>query len=68
MEEIRGEVGKHVVKYGPKSLSNFTGAVVTAAGPSGGAGAPPERRGGWTAQARPGLHGNPDCLDPTTAV
>lgn len=67
MEEIRGEGGKHVMKYGPESLSNLTGAVVTAAGLSGGAPAPPERRGGWTAQARPGLRGMPDYLDPRTA-
>lgn len=42
MEEIRGEGGKHVMKCGPESLSNWTGAMVTAAGLSGGAPAPPE--------------------------
>lgn len=67
MEEIRGEGGKHVMKCGPESLSNWTGAVVTAAGLSGGAPAPPEVRGGWIAQARPGLHGMPDFPDPRTA-
>lgn len=63
-EEIRGEGGKHVMKFGPEILSDSTGAVVTAAGLSGGAPAPPLRRGGWTAQARPGLHGMPDYLNP----
>lgn len=68
MEKIRGEGGKHVMKYGPESLSNWTRAVVTAAGLSGGAPpASPERQGGWTAQARPGLHGMPDYLDPRIA-
>lgn len=57
MEEIRGEGGKHVLKYGPGNSSNTRRAVVTAAGMPGGARGPQkegprERRGGWSAQAR----------------
>lgn len=37
MEEIRGEGGKHVLKYSPGSSCNTSGAVQTAAGPPGGA-------------------------------
>lgn len=49
MEKIRGEGGKHVMKYGPESLSNSTRAVVTAAGLSGGA------------PGLPGAAGRVDC-------
>lgn len=63
MEEIRGEGGKHVLKYCSGSSSNTRRALVTAAGLPGGARGPQkegprERRGGWTAQARASCTGS----------